>query len=53
MAGEKPLVLLDYATNADPGDLTSPLSHAALVKYHLEGAWPKTPEFDSAASKEN
>jgi hypothetical protein len=36
----KPLVLLDYETNADPEDLSSPLSHAALVKYHLEGSWP-------------
>lgn len=34
------LVLLDYETNADPNDLTAPLSHAALVRYWLEGAWP-------------
>ena len=36
----KTVVLLDYETNADVEDLSSPLSHAALVKYHLEGAWP-------------
>ena len=31
-----PLVLLDYETNADPDDLTRPLSHASLVKTFLE-----------------
>jgi hypothetical protein len=44
MAHDQQLVLLDYETNADAEDLTSPLSHAALVKYYLEGAWPKTPQ---------
>ncbi len=39
------LVLLDYETNPDVDDLSSPLSHAALVKLHLAGAWPA----DSAA----
>jgi hypothetical protein len=34
------LVLLDYETNADVEDLSAPLSHAALVKLHLEGDWP-------------
>ena len=34
------VVLLDYETNGDVEDLSSPLSHAALVKYHLEGKWP-------------
>lgn len=34
------LVLLDYETNASVEDLSSPLSHAALVKHHLEGSWP-------------
>jgi hypothetical protein len=37
---DKPLVLLDYETNTDPEDLSSPLSHGALVKYYLEGNWP-------------
>ena len=36
----QPLVLLDYETNGDVENLTSPLSHAALVKYFLEGKWP-------------
>lgn len=34
------LVLLDYETNPDVDDLSRPLSHAALVKLHLDGAWP-------------
>lgn len=37
---DKPLVLLDYETNTDPEDLSSPLSYAALIKYYLEGNWP-------------
>lgn len=41
LAAERPLVLLDYETNGDVDDLSSPLSHAALVKYHLEGRWPQ------------
>jgi hypothetical protein len=36
----KTIVLLDYETNGNVEDLSSPLSHAALVKYHLEGCWP-------------
>lgn len=34
------LVLLDYETSGDVEDLSQPLSHAALVKLHLEGRWP-------------
>ena len=37
---EKPVVLLDYETNPDVEVLSRPLSHAALIKYHLEGSWP-------------
>ena len=36
----KAVVLLDYETNGDVEDLSSPLSHAALVRYYLEGKWP-------------
>ncbi len=36
------LVLLDYETNTNIEDLTSPLSHAALIRYYLEDAWPQT-----------
>lgn len=34
------IVLLDYETNCDLADLSSPLSHAGLVKRYLEGDWP-------------
>ena len=34
------VVLLDYTTNGDVTDPTSPLSHAALIRLHLEGRWP-------------
>jgi hypothetical protein len=34
------LVLLDYTTNGDPADTSSPLSHAALLAQHLTGRWP-------------
>jgi hypothetical protein len=40
LAADKPLVLLDYETNADVDDVTRPLSHAALVMCHLQGKWP-------------
>lgn len=36
----KPLVLLDYETNADVNNLRKPLSHAALIKHYLQDAWP-------------
>ncbi|MAT13901.1 MAG: hypothetical protein CMJ46_01370 [Planctomyces sp.] len=36
IALEKTLVLLDYQTNGDIGNLTTPLSHAALIKSYLE-----------------
>ncbi|MFD8707435.1 DUF6939 family protein [Kitasatospora sp. NPDC059648] len=34
------LVLLDYTTNGDVTDPTTPLSHAALIQLHIEGRWP-------------
>jgi hypothetical protein len=39
-AAARTVVLLDYETNGDVEDLSSPLSHAALVKLFLEGRWP-------------
>ncbi|MFJ9846789.1 DUF6939 family protein [Kitasatospora sp. NPDC101155] len=42
------VVLLDYTTNGDVTDPTSPLSHAALIQLHIEGRWPG--EGDSGAS---
>lgn len=35
-ANRSDLVLLDYETNEDIYDISSPLSHAALVKKHIE-----------------
>lgn len=40
LSADKPLVLLDYETNADVENLASPLSHAALVMWYLNGRWP-------------
>src|SRR5438132_703241 len=37
---EGPLVLLDYETNAELGNTSSPLSHAALVRAYLLNTWP-------------
>ncbi|MFI9365227.1 DUF6939 family protein [Kitasatospora sp. NPDC053057] len=34
------VVLLDYTTNGDVADPTTPLSHAALIQLHIEGRWP-------------
>ena len=36
----KTIILLDYNTNGDIHNLTQPLSHAALVKAYVEGAYP-------------
>jgi hypothetical protein len=36
----RPVVLLDYETNADVNDLSRPLSHAALVAHFVSGTWP-------------
>ena len=38
------VVLLDHTTNGDVADLTSPLSHAALVQRYVEGRWPREEE---------
>lgn len=34
------IVFLDYNTNEDYTNLTSPLSHAALIKLYIEGRYP-------------
>jgi hypothetical protein len=39
LAAESDVVLLDYTTNGDVADLSTPLSHAALVTRHLRGEW--------------
>ena len=38
------IVLLDYNTNEDFRNLSSPLSHAALVKLYIEGKYPNSDE---------
>ena len=43
-ARDRAVVLLDYETNGDVDDLSSPLSHAALVKCFVEGSWPHAGE---------
>lgn len=35
------IVFLDYNTNIDFRDISSPLSHAGLVKLYIEGKYPK------------
>lgn len=34
------IVFLDYATNTDVRNISSPLSHAGLVKLYIEGKYP-------------
>lgn len=37
----RPIVLLDYDTNADLENLSGPLSHAALVALYVQDQWPQ------------
>ncbi len=37
---DRDVVLLDYTINGDVSDLSSALSHAALVALYLAGQWP-------------
>lgn len=39
------IVFLDYNTNIDFRDISSPLSHAGLVKLYIEGNYPLKSEF--------
>ncbi|GAA0553542.1 DUF6939 family protein [Actinomadura livida] len=41
LRAKKNVVLLDYTTNGDVTDPTSPLSHAALIQLHIEDRWPQ------------
>lgn len=47
------IVFLDYNTNIDFRDISSPLSHAGLVKLYIEGEYPKTYIEYSPLSKED
>ncbi|MFW6691316.1 DUF6939 family protein [Streptomyces sp. MAR4 CNX-425] len=42
------VVLLDYTTNGDVADPTSPLSHAALIQRYAEGRWPREADAETA-----
>lgn len=37
LAQDKTVILLDYNTNEDLNDASTPLSHAAMIKAHIEG----------------
>lgn len=41
IAKNKPVVLLDYETNADVNNPKKPLSHASLIKAYIEGNYPE------------
>ncbi|GLY84188.1 DUF6939 family protein [Actinoallomurus iriomotensis] len=41
MSADGDVVLLDYTTNGDVADPSTPLSHAALVALHVGGRWPE------------
>ncbi|TNY36616.1 DUF6939 family protein [Thermomonospora catenispora] len=43
LSSRRDVVLLDYTTNGEVSDLSAPLSHAALIRRHLEGRWPVPP----------
>ncbi|SEG77610.1 hypothetical protein SAMN05444920_104509 [Nonomuraea solani] len=43
LAAEEDVVLLDYTTNGDVTDLTTPLSHAALIRLQALNEWPACP----------
>lgn len=41
LSTRRDVVLLDYTTNGDVTDVRTPLSHAALIRHHLESTWPQ------------
>jgi hypothetical protein len=40
LASGREIGLLDYTTNGDITDPTTPLSHAALIRLHVQQEWP-------------
>ena len=46
------IVLLDYNTNIDFRDISSPLAHAGLVKLYIEGKYPNESEKYQPLTKE-
>ncbi len=49
---QKDIVFLDYNTNINFRDISSPISHAGLVKLYIEGNYPKEGEVYQPLSKE-
>ncbi|MFJ8476916.1 DUF6939 family protein [Kitasatospora sp. NPDC094011] len=45
------VVLLDYTTNGDVTDLTTPLSHAALIQLFIDGRWPSEDDGGEASGR--
>lgn len=46
------IVFLDYNTNDDYRDISTPLSHAGLVKLYIEGKYPKEGEVYTPYTKD-
>ncbi|MGW3072469.1 DUF6939 family protein [Kitasatospora sp. NPDC001132] len=51
LRGMDEVVLLDYTTNGDVADPSSPLSHAALIRLYVEGRWPAEEHPDAPAPR--
>lgn len=51
-AKDHDIILLDYNTNCDYRDLSSPMSHAGLVKLYIEGKYPSPEDKVQPLSKE-
>lgn len=51
-AKDHDIVFLDYNTNSEFRDITSPISHASLVKLYIEGRYPKDGEVYTSLTKE-
>lgn len=44
LSQEKTILLLDYETNTDIENLDKPLSHAGLIKPHIDNNWSEKPK---------
>ena len=51
LARHQTVVLLDYTTNGDITDLSTPLSHAALIAHHVQELWPGPPWVETGPPK--
>lgn len=48
LSSNQVVILLDYATNPNVDDASSPLSHAALIKAFIEGTYPSCESIGSS-----